>query len=141
MESKALHAKLFCRIHLLPSHAKRKSFTKMKSFQVLKWNQILLSRLGVYSNEFLSESISRCQKSAANFIILVSGVLLIISSAVFVYQNSLDFNVALRMSIIALGQSQATGMFFSFVIKIDQIRQLHVKLQQIIDCGFKGKLV
>lgn len=46
----------------------------MENFQVLKWNEVLLNRLGISSKEFLSKPKNRLRKSPINCTNMGSGV-------------------------------------------------------------------
>lgn len=74
------------------------------------------------------------------YILIHTIVFLIISSAIFVYQNWSETESALRTCIAVVGGLQVAGMFISHGSKMEKIKEFHRKLREISDESVNGKL-
>lgn len=92
-------------------------------------------------HRFLMRPTDHFFKSITTYYILINTtVFLIVSSAVFVYQNWWQMEFALRTCIAVVGGCQVAGMFISYGLKMDKIREFHRKLQEIIEESH-GKII
>lgn len=105
-----------------------------KNFKVLKHNENLLAWLGVvpYQSE---HNIDLFKSPATHFILFNIIILIIGSSAIYIYNNPFAFKQVLQVCNVILSGCQVGGMFISTAIKSTNINVLHRKLQQIIDKG------
>lgn len=110
----------------------------MLKFKVLKLNEHILIRLGIFSRNIPSKPIDAFFKSAITYYIILIAVLFIVSSIVFVYQNSAQFNETLRTCSIIFETLQAFGMYMSFGLNSAKIHAVHQKLQALVDDSGKG---
>lgn len=56
-----------------------------------------------------------------------------ISSGLFVYKNVSQFELALHTSLIVIAGFQCGGMVLGVGLKMDKVKALHIKLQEIVD--------
>lgn len=107
----------------------------MTKFQVLKYNQAIMARLGLYSYR-LSEPSNEFFYSLASYYFLLAGeILSVLTSALFVYKHWPQFNIVSQPCLIIIGSSVCFGIFLSVGLKLKSITTLHLKLQEITDEG------
>lgn len=107
----------------------------MVKFKVL---QMPVTRLWTFPHR-LSYPAADFFKSFTAYYFSFNIIAFIITSAVFVYQNSTNFIMALRTSMVCFGCSQALGMFLSVGFNIMKVKKLHLKLQEIVNETDRGK--
>lgn len=110
----------------------------MLKFKVLKFNENILVRLGIFSNRFPIKPIDAFLKSLQTYDMILIAVLFITSSALFVYQNLAHFNDTLRTCSIIFETLQAFGMYMCFGCKSTKIHAVHLKLQELVDKSMEG---
>lgn len=111
----------------------------MAKFQVLKYNQITMSWMGIYSKH-LATSRKEFFTSISTYIILFCLIVLcIISNGIFVYANFSHFTKVFRSINIFIGGIQGTGMFICIGLNMKKVTQLHLQLQSIVNQGFAFK--
>lgn len=105
--------------------------------KVLEKSQIDLARLGIYVHQTI-ESSNQFYKFGPNPYIFVLIAVSIVASAGYVIEN-IHTNVrpALNACIMVISTFQWLGMYFGIRLKMSQIKNLHRKLQAIVD---KGKI-
>lgn len=107
----------------------------MAKFKVLEYNQKFMSRFGIQSHN-LNEPTNEFFKSPATYYVLINVILFtIISSAIFIYENVSQFELALQTSIIVIAGLQCGGMFLTFGLNIKKVKELHINLQNFVDEG------
>lgn len=102
-----------------------------------------LTRVTIFNlwHRFLMQPVDNVLTSITTYYILFHTlVFLIVSSAVFVYQNWWQTESALRTCIAVVGGCQVAGMFISHVLKMDKIKEFHRKLQGIREENDYGNL-
>lgn len=113
----------------------------MFSFTVLKYDEIILARLGYFSKQMPSPTTqNKFFKRLSSYYILLTTTIFVLTSAIFVLQNLSQFDIALRSSAIAIGTAQSIGMYFSFGTNVRKIHAIHFKLQKIIDERTSGNI-
>lgn len=105
---------------------------KMATFRVLKYNQWIMSMLGVYSYR-LTDLTNKLFKSIGSYYIIFMLGSCVISSAVFIYLNWPKFELIFEPSIVVCGGTQSFGMYLNIVLQMDKIKILHLKLQEIVE--------
>lgn len=112
----------------------------MVKFTVLKYNEFILTQFGIFSKQSSNQTYSNVFfKALSSYYILLTMAAFVVSSSIFVYQNSEQFDVALRVFTVSIGTAQSIGMFFSFGKNIKKVNTLHHKLQEIVDESTKGE--
>lgn len=107
----------------------------MQKIQVLKFSQIALTPIGIYSRRLLEPTNEFYTSFAAYYIIFFEIVFLTIATAVFVFVNVSDTAVALQTCGLVVGGIQGAGMFISVGVNLLIVKDLHLKLQEIVDKG------
>lgn len=102
------------------------SIVKMEKFKVLKYHDFVLNKLIIYP--FTSH------------FILVDLTAFIVLNAVFVYQNTSQFDAVLGACIFIFGIGQSVGMFFCYAINLSEIQTVHMEIQKIIDKLIEGMI-
>lgn len=103
-------------------------------FNVLKYNQLLMTRLGIYSFN-LSELTNEFLKSASSYCITITLILSIISSIIFVIENRSEINMVLQALVVMIGCFQAIGAYLNIGLNMSKIKIFHQNLQKIADEG------
>lgn len=108
---------------------------EIKKFQVLEYNRISLSLVGMYTknlheptNEFYNSFISY-------YVLFVVVSFAIISSAVYMYQNKSHFEIISESTLVAIAGVQEAGMLLAIGKNNVQVKTLLLKLQEIVDEG------
>lgn len=114
------------------------NFDTMEKFKVLKYNECMLFKLGIFRNQFPLKPINGFFKSKIIVYNLIVSMSFLISSLVFANKNMTDFNVTLRACSFAIGTIQASGMFISFGLNTTEIQAVHLKLQKLVDKSIEG---
>lgn len=109
----------------------------LSSFKVLKLNEQIMIWLRIYNHHSFVEMANSF--SFVMYCISLDLFAFIVSSAVFVYQNTSNIISALRATMVGMGSIQALGMFLYVVWNIDRSKLLHRKLQAFVDQAAKGK--
>lgn len=105
----------------------------MAKLEVLRYNQILLTWLGIHSNHIpKSENVF---KKYSGYFIFTQLIATIVSNGIFVYQNGSQIKLGLEACLIVIGAMQCGGSFLNIAIKMKKIEELRFKLQEIIDKG------
>lgn len=104
-------------------------------FKVLKLNEQLMILLRIYRQPIrnVTDADNDFFKSITTYCLAFSDITFAAASAVFVYQNVSDIMVALRTTLLIVGAIQSVAIFLSIGCKIDKIKVLQIKLQEIID--------
>lgn len=105
----------------------------MVKFKVLKYNEFILIHLGMFSNRYPEKSSDDFFNSLKTcFILFISGSFSI-GAAMFAYQHSAEFTLALRTWSFTLGASHALVLFICFRLNAYKIQTVHHKLQELVD--------
>lgn len=108
---------------------------EMESFQVLKYNQAIMSRMGLYSHCLNEPSNEFFKSFVVYYILIVQSVYGVLGSAVFTYKNWPQFENISNSCMLAVGCFACFGMFLSIGLKSKVVKILHLKLQGIVDDG------
>lgn len=105
-------------------------------FKVLGYNQAFMSRLGIHSQNLIEPS-NEFFKSPVSYVILfVILVFVIISSAMYMFKNFTDFELAIQAFVVVIAGIQTGGMFISIGLKMKTVKMFHIKLQEFVDKGW-----
>lgn len=115
----------------------------MSPFKVLELNELVMVWLRIYPHHLTANSIPTNDffKSITVFYISFNLLAFIVTSAMFVYQNTSYVVIALRTGMVVVGSSQALGMFLSVCLNSDKVKMLHQKLQAIVDQAAIGACI
>lgn len=106
----------------------------MSKFSVLRYNQAFMAELGIYSNR-LTEPKNEFFNNRVSYSILGCLFVAIISNIVFVWYEKSN-KKSIRQSLVLIVTSyQAFGAYLNIGLKMNKIKELHLKLQQISDEG------
>lgn len=114
------------------------NIAKMEQYTVLANMENVMKRLRIYTDR-LSDLSDDFFNSIATHFNLVNMIIFIVTSALFVFQSTTQLIDALRTVMVVIGSIQSLGMFITFGMKIVQVKQLHLKLQNIVDQSIKGE--
>lgn len=107
----------------------------MEKFKVLKYSQIFMAWLGLYSYR-LTEKSNEFFTSLCPYYMLSNVICVNSSSTMYIIKYwSTDIKGALGAFKIIISAIQYPGVFVSLGAKAKQIKALHIKLQQIADTG------
>lgn len=104
----------------------------MSKFKVLKYNEYFMKWLGVASYDLTDKS-NEFFNSILPYLILILSICYVLSSIGFTYLNWPQFEIISGSCIVALSGTQTGGMFFSFGLRMKQVKAVHLQLQQIVD--------
>lgn len=104
--------------------------------EVLKYNEILLSWLGLYSDRSGRLSIDSFQ-SFVRYLIIGHITVACVSSAIFALQETSQFNFKLEACLIVIGATQCGGAYINIALKMNTVKALHRTLRQFISEGIK----
>lgn len=94
-----------------------------------------MSWLGIYSYR-LTESKNEFFTSIGTPLILFPLITLaMISSGFFIYEHLNHFTEVIETAIVFIGGTQGIGMFVSYGLQMNKIKQLHISLQEFVDHG------
>lgn len=106
----------------------------MSKFKVLRYNQVFMTKLGIYSQRLTASAIDFF-KSLITLSILILLLLAIILSAVFVYKHRLESKRTLESMSLIVTSIQAFGAYLNIGLRMAKVAELHLKLQAIADEG------
>lgn len=113
----------------------------MSKIHVLKYNQIFMTPLGLYSYR-LTEPINEFYTSIAPYYIaFFVFIFLTFSTAVFTFQNVSQINLALQNVSLFIAGIQCAGMYINIGNNMKNIKVLHLKLQGIVDTGITNAFI
>lgn len=104
----------------------------MVKFKVLKYNQIFMSWLGIHSKH-LNEPTNEFFKSFRSYYVLIIMTIAILSCGRYFFTNLSEVQMALGALKIGWAGVQCIGMFIGIGLKMEQIKAMHLKLQEIVD--------
>lgn len=108
-----------------------------KRIEVLKYNQIFMSLIGIYSYR-LTEPTNEFIKSKTAYLFVttvIAGILMSIAYILVNYTDVAEFQVALVAVAVIIGAAQTGGAYTNVGLKMKQVKVLHLKLQEIVDEG------
>lgn len=106
----------------------------MSKFKVLKYNQSVMARIGIYPNN-IAEPTNSLLIPIAFYYVLFNFLITVISSAVLISKNLSDFKIVIDGSILIVGSSQCFGEYFFIGLKMNKAKALHLDLQDFVDEG------
>lgn len=105
----------------------------MVKFEVLKTNKSLMYSLGIHSNR-LSEPTSEFSTSIkAHYFLFILFFCCLLPSLMFIHENMTQFELTLDALLIIIATTQSGGMFLNVGLQMKTVKQLHLKLQSIVD--------
>lgn len=104
----------------------------MSRFEVLKYNTIYLRWLG-YRPYRSTEQTNEFFRSFLSYFTSLATICFVLSSIAFSYKYFPDLELMSVSCITALGGFQSVCMFLSFGMKMKKIKEVHVKLQKLVD--------
>lgn len=104
----------------------------MSKFKVLETNQIFMNWLGIREYR-LNEPTNEFFTSFLPYYDLFISVSFVFASISFSYIHWPQMDIVCESCIVVLSGSQVSGMFFSFGMKMKEIKAVHLQLQGIID--------
>lgn len=102
-------------------------------FSVLKYNRVFMAPLGIYGYQLTKPTNEFFNSICTYYILSVTFFLLLISSAVYIYENSKHILTVLQAISIIIAGLQMGGMFVSTGYNMLTIKKLHLDLQEIVD--------
>lgn len=105
----------------------------MAKFKVLKTNQTLLSRVGIYLDRSIPStnvSLFLCTHYTPVAIFIAFTI-----SIAFVFKNPSEIELCLRALEVCTGAIQLTGIFFGFKMQVNKMNALQSELQKIVNKG------
>lgn len=105
---------------------------KLKAFSVLEYHKFALTKLGIYRSASQNKN-NVFFKSFVSYYVSIVLFTFIITGLAFVHENISDITIALRALVFIIGVIQALCMFHCYGIKVSKIKDVHIKLQEIID--------
>lgn len=102
---------------------------KIAKFKVLKFNQICMSPLGIYSHSLTSKS-NKFFKSIGTYYIITALLSAVYLACTFIYEN---WPTSLGAFQITSAGLQGFGMFLSVGLNMRKTKVFHLKLQEIVD--------
>lgn len=106
----------------------------MAKFSVHKYNQIYMAALGIHSFKLHEPAVELFKKWFPYYALIVSAFATG-SSFMFLYKNAHEVKEALESLKIVAGGFQSTVCFFVVGFQLKKIKELHLKLQEIVDTG------
>lgn len=104
-------------------------------FNVLKYNQAVLYRIGLYSYR-LNESSNEFFNSFASYYLLFSeAIVTFLTSSAFIYENWPKFDIISQPCLIANGSATCFFMILSVGFNLKSVKILHQTLQETVDGG------
>lgn len=109
----------------------------MAKFRVLKYNQIYMTHLGIYSNH-LNKPTNELFRSYfcyyAGFLIVIA----LLALGGFIVKYFSDVKPALDAFKIFIAAIQCAGMLYGVGFKMIKVKALHLELQRIVDEGISN---
>lgn len=105
----------------------------MLPFKVLKYNQALMAKIGIYSYRLTEPTNEFFNSSSTYFILFHVIVFVLIGGIVYATNNVSDFTIVLETCVTIIGGIQCGGMYLSIGLKMRKVKALHLKLQKIVD--------
>lgn len=114
---------------------------KIRGYRMFKYHKWILAKLRIYQAQPQNE-INIFLKSFSFYYEVILTIAFDTSNIVFQIQHiSQDFSVALRACIFLTANTQAMFMFLFYGINVTKIRDMHIKLQRIIDECIESKFL
>lgn len=107
----------------------------MEKFEVLMYNQMLMSKIGIYSYH-LTDQTNEFFKSFATYYMLFSVFVIdTAASAMGIYENKDNLELVLEATLTVIAGIQCGGMYLSIGFNMKSVKALHLILQGIVDEG------
>lgn len=104
----------------------------MAKFKVLETIQYNMGLMGIYPRNMIDSTVN-VFKSIEYFTIISAMVMNTLVCGAFIYKNPSDFQAILETLIVIFASSQSTGVYLSFGKNFYKVKDLHLKLQEIVD--------
>lgn len=105
--------------------------SEMGKFQVFKYNQFVMSLIGISSDR--SNDLYQFMKNVYFFCCLFG--ICVISVGVFLFNHRTDFRLVVPASLPLLAGLQASGCYLNIRLKTKEIQMLNLSLQRIVNEG------
>lgn len=106
-----------------------------EKFKVLESNQKYMTWLGIHSYRLTEPTNEFYTSFVAYYFIFSVVAFTITSSAVYIYLHLPAFEIVSEPCIVFVAGIQVVGMFISFGMKMKKVKNLHLKLQEIVNAG------
>lgn len=106
----------------------------MEKFEVLKYNQSVMARIGIYPYD-IKKPTSKIYTSFAFYYFIISLTIPVMSGTVLILQKMSDFKSIIRDILMIIGSIQSFAVYYFIGLKINKIKTLHLNLQKTIDEG------
>lgn len=124
---------MFRETHWLESVISEIKVNIMAKFQVLKYNQWAMSKLGIYSYR-LTEPTNEFFTSFGTYYILFMVIGFSIgTSLIYVYLHWPNFDLTFEPIMVFSGNIPTMGMFINTGLQMKKIKILHLKIQEIVN--------
>lgn len=104
----------------------------MSKFKVLEYNQSVMARIGIHSHHLYTPT-NDFFKTFVSLYILFTITFFIFGSIVFICINWPQYDIISEPCLIAVGCVQVGGMFLGIGLKMKKVKQLHLRLQEMMD--------
>lgn len=100
-----------------------------------------MAQIGISSYR-LTEPINEFFHSfSTHFVLFHLIVFGLIGGIVFAYNNISNFEIVLEACVTIIGGIQSGGMFLGIGLKMKKVKELHLKLQEIVDEAIASKFI
>lgn len=108
---------------------------EMATFKVLKYNKMIMTKLGMHPNSSDESIIELLKSPFAYYILIVIIGYDIMTSAVFAVANHDHLNNIFEHILVIVASTQAAAMFLNIGLKMKSVKLLHLKLQEFVGKG------
>lgn len=108
----------------------------MAKFNVFEYNRMLMSKFGIYPmhlNEPSNDSNSFNSPVIYHFLFAIP--ITIILSTMGIWKNFPNIELVLQGIIVTIAGIQLGGMYLSILLNLNDVKKLHLVLQDIVDKG------
>lgn len=107
----------------------------MSKIQVLEYNQRFMAPLGLYSFRLTEPTNEFYTAIVPYYIQFFNIIFLIMSTALFTFQNLSQINIALQNVSLFTAGIQCAGMYICLGMNMKKVKLLHLRLQAIVSAG------
>lgn len=107
----------------------------MPKIKVMKYNQFMMTALGVYPRSSSSSSLSNYLHLLSPYLVIISMILCISSAFLFIYRGSIHLTHIIEALIVVFGAPQPLFAYINLRWKMKRVAEVNEKLQAVIDQG------
>lgn len=108
----------------------------MTKLKVLKYNQTILTQMGLYPYRCTEPSAQlKSALFAFYFLLWTEAIFGVFSSSAYIYEHWPRLDIVSQPCLIVVGDSVCFVMVLSVGLKLKAVKVLHLKLQEIVDAG------